>query len=549
VTIRALSALMAALAVAGCATTGPRTFPDKAHGAVAADQPKDFGTGGALLDHAVFLIAAASPSSLVEGIRLASAADALGAGGAAGAGILGDALLRALYPSLHLSRGGTGLAWSATRITSPFLSRIGPALPLLDPDAAVDDPTLRTRLAEAGAMLPSSPLPPYFLALLAGRGTGAFREEHAQLDEALNRSPGFVPAAVELSRVIIDGGTAPSELPLLRHLASLLPTPTERFTALARAGIAAGQPAEAADAAAQGLVQAPDDTGLVLLRAQALAAEGDWYRSLSVLDAMLRRRPDFAPAILLKARLLHESAGNDPEALGMLADAQARFPSNVSFLELQSRILLDENKTADAVAVLKHAHDIDPRSISVLSALVATSVDARNWNEAAAYFSQIPKQLLGPAQLRLGWKIATALGDNDLALYFAQELVKAAPAVDAIALEARSMLAAGRHAEAMVAVDHALLAMSPAPVQASDLHYIRSQAGSPDALQDLRTALRENPDNAEALAAIADVLAGQKNYRKAAEYARRAAALVPGDPALARKAEDLQKLVPAGQTQ
>ena len=187
--------------------------------------------------------------------------------------------------------------------------------------------------------------------------------------------------------------------------------------------------------------------------------------------------------------------------------------------------------------------------MSVLSALVATSVDARNWSEAAGYFSQIPKQLLGPAQLRLGWKIATGLGDNDLALYFAGELVKATQTVDAIALEARSMLAAGQRAEAMVAVDHALLAMSPAAGQASELHYIRSQAGSADPLQDLRTALRENPDNVEALAAIAELLAGQKDYRKAAEYARRAAALVPGDAELARKAEDLQKLVPAGQAQ
>ena len=64
----------------------------------------------------------------------------------------------------------------------------------------------------------------------------------------------------------------------------------------------------------------------------------------------------------------------------------------------------------------------------------------------------------------------------------------------------------------------------------------RSQSGSDDPLFDLRTALKENPDDGEALAAIADVLAGQKDYRKASEYAKRAAAMSPDNAAHAQKA-------------
>ena len=105
-------------------------------------------------------------------------------------------------------------------------------------------------------------------------------------------------------------------------------------------------------------------------------------------------------------------------------------------------------------------------------------------------------------------------------------------------------MVAARLPGALTAIDHALLVMAPSPEQASELHYLRSQAGSADPLLDLRAALKENPDNTEALTAIADVLAGQKEYRKAAEYAKRAASLAPDDPALARKAQDLQKLVP-----
>jgi tetratricopeptide (TPR) repeat protein len=118
---------------------------------------------------------------------------------------------------------------------------------------------------------------------------------------------------------------------------------------------------------------------------------------------------------------------------------------------------------------------------------------------------------------------------------------------DALALEARSMLATGRPANAKVVIDHVLGAMEPEPQLASDLHFLRSQAGSEDPLFDLRTALKENPDNSEALAAIADALARQKDYRKAAEYAKRASALAPDNASLAQKAGELSKLAAAAQ--
>ena len=91
--------------------------------------------------------------------------------------------------------------------------------------------------------------------------------------------------------------------------------------------------------------------------------------------------------------------------------------------------------------------------------------------------------------------------------------------------------------------------MDPAPPLSSELHFLRSQAGSDDPLLDLRTSLKENPDNFEALAAIADVLAGQKDYRKAMEYAKRASALAPGNAALAQKALELARLADAAQTE
>ncbi len=165
-----------------------------------------------------------------------------------------------------------------------------------------------------------------------------------------------------------------------------------------------------------------------------------------------------------------------------------------------------------------------------------------SWDNAAAWLDQVPEDARGPRELELAWRIYTGLGDHDKALASAQRLFRATSDPHALTLEVRSMTAVGRPRDALVLIDHQLLTReNPAPL-ASELHYLRSQAGSDDPLRDLRTALVENPDNSEALQAISDALAAQKDYRKAMEYARRAAALSPGDAALAQKAADLQKL-------
>jgi tetratricopeptide (TPR) repeat protein len=548
VIFRAAPVLLAAVLLAGCSTMGQP--PDEAGESVPSDALTHFGTGEALLGHVVSLIAAGSPAALAEGIRLAAAADDMGAPGAAGAGIVGSTLLRRWYPESAGSSSGSGLTWDAVNITSPFLQRLAPALLLLDPNAAADDArdtALRVRLAEAGALQPESPLPPFFLGLLVEKGSGKPADARVQFEAALKRSPVFSPAAAELAATISRSGSAPWELPLLQHLASLLQTEPQRFAALARAALAAGRPEMAADAAAQGLLRAPGNPEFALLRAQALAAAGDWYQSLWVLDALLRLQPDLSEATLLKAQLLHDGQQNDPEALVVLADAEARYPADASFPELRARILLDEGKTEEAVTALQHAHELAPANLGILSLLVSTSTRSQQWKEAASWLAQIPEPARTPEHLRLGWQISTGLGDNAQGLAFAARLFQKTKDGGALALEARSMLGAGRPADAMVVIDHVLLSMEPQPPLASELHFLRSRAGSADPLLDLRTALRENPDNGEALAAIAEVLAGQKDYRKAMEYAKRASALAPDNAALSQRAGELSRLAEAGQ--
>jgi tetratricopeptide (TPR) repeat protein len=559
---------LAALVAAGCATTEPAASaagPSQGAASTEASSPPDpfygaqrplgasyFGTGEAILDQAVDFIATGTPSSLARGIRLASTADATGAPGAAAASVAGAALLRGLYPGAPGAGNGSGIPLASVRLTSPFLVGLAPSLGLLDPGAVMDGAAAAARLKELAAadrLQPGSPLPPFFTSLAQERRSASLKDIRAGFETALKRSPTFWPAAAELSRAIIAAGAAAEELPLLQRLASLLPTAGDRFEALARAEIAAGQPALASDAAAQGLLQTPDDPEsaprravFALLRAQALEQTGDWYQALWVLDALLRLQPDMAEATLAKARLLHEKGQNDPDALAAIADGETRHPQDAAFPELEGMILLDQHKPDEAAAALKKSHDLDPRNTRVLTLLATTSAQAGAWADASAWLAQIPDASWGPDHLELAWRISTGQGDHARALLIAQRLFRVTGDPHAQALQVRSLIAADRPRDALVIIDHLLLAAAPAPELASELHYLRSTAGSEDPIRDLRSALVENPDNTEALAAIADSLAAQKDYRKAMEYARRAAALSPADAALAQKAADLQKL-------
>ncbi len=536
---RSLPFVLVALALAGCATTtsGPRAgTPEKK---------------AAVLAQALRLTEIASPASLTEAAGILASQEIAGMPNTEELISLGDALFRQLYPELNnpfpagappLSSGGAD--------ASNFFARIVPAIALifsagpLDVAQAAD---LKAGLAAADTLNTASVLPPYLRGLLLERESGAAAAgARAEFEESLRRAPSFYPAAGRLVDSIVAGGTAARELPLLERLVSSLPTAPLRYSALARAALAAGQPQRAADAAAQGQLAVPDDPGFVLLRARAFEALGDWYQSLWLLDTILRLHPDHAAAAFMKARLLYEKQKDSGDAIAVLLDAEKRFPTDASFPELRGRILLETSRSEEGVAALTRAISLEPGRISTLTLLLKQAVQTGSWTTASSLLAQIPEQARTPEHLRLGWQTASNLGDHALAITYAQALERVTPGAQPLALEARSMAAAGRGPEALQVVTKALT-IADTPALRSELYVIRSTAGSADPLRDLRSALLEDQNSVEALLAMSDLLAKQQEYRKAMEYAKRAAGLSPGNAGITQRAADLERLAESGQ--
>ncbi len=420
---------------------------------------------------------------------------------------------------------------------SAFFQRLGPALALLTPGPAPDE-------AQAASMLygldaadhinGDSVLPPYLKALLLSRQDKPAQSVRQLYEECLRRDSSFYPAKTGLIDTAIAEGSAAADQAVLLKNASELPTPLAVHSETATILLAAGKPQQAADAAAKALILAPDSTDLLLLRAQAFDAMGDWYGALSILDALLTLAPGNGPALAMKATILFEKGGDPDGAMKILSDVDGKFPGDPAFPELRGRILISRGNSVEGEAALKEALAIDPNRVSTLGFLAQASARAGRWQEADAYLQRIPEQERTTEMLQTGWEIALNLAEYDRALSLAQALEKRTSGDAALLYRVRTLAAADRTQEAQDLATQDLGTATTPAVRAS-LYFLRAQAarragGSPDAvLADLRAALRENPDDLDAILAISDNLSGAGDYRKALAYLRHAQELSPED--------------------
>lgn len=536
-----------AAVAAGCATTQKKaeSEPQKPDAAAA----REAAVRDAVRD-SVRLMETGSTAPLSRAAGLLSAESVAGDPRIAEVAGYGARLFGLLYPDLEnpFARAGSSAAPTTGAAVSDFFGRLDPALSLLAPgprlseDAAND---LLNTISQADGLRPDSVLPPYLRALLLERQERPPEAIRPVFEECIRRDPAFYPAKQGIMRAVIAQGAAASELPLLAKDAAELPSPSLTYAALAQANLAAGKPHQAADAAARALLMTPDSPDLVIIRARAFEAMGDWYQALAVLDALLSVKPDEPRALELKATILFEKAGNPDAAMQVVGDAEGRFPNDPAFPELRGRILLSRGNSALGDAALNRALRLDPLRGSTLALLADSSARSERWQEAAEYLSKIPSWLRTADDLRLGWQIAMSLGDYDQALSFARALGKKAGGDEPLLLSARAVLAAGKIPEALDLIAKDLPAVST-PASRSTLYTLRALAerqtgGNDAALADLRLALRENPDDIEALVAITDILGDAGDYRRALNYLKHARELAPSDAALHARYDELAR--------
>lgn len=521
------------------------------------------------LREALAAVEKGSPDSLAACAKRLTDAGLLQTAGGLQAAALARAVSALLYPGspdglpkdlpayegryhaiLSILSAGKPVDWIPLAAGDDFLTLVLPAFTLLSPSSPVTDRLLQRleeNLARADGLNAASVLPPYL------RGLAAERKQKPDTQAALSfykesakRDASFQLAYRRLAELSAGKGSPAGEaIPYIDALLRKAPEDLALLKKLAAAALAAGETEKALDATGRAILLAPEDVDLILLRASVFEAQGNWYQALRIADILMKQMPGEPRAHLLKARLLYERQGDLQEAIRIIDAAEPAFPDDAGFPELKGRILLETGRGEEGLKSLERALALEPTRLSTVRLLLQDAIRMRRWLQATLYLAEILDRNVTAEDLAMAYQVSANLGDHEQALLYAEQLSRAREGTGPVILMIRSQIATGRTADAVGNIAR-LLAGSSDPALRSELLYLKALTDREDKeaqLRDLRSSLLEEPDNLEALLAIADAFTRRADYRLALIYLRRAVQLRPDDVGLALQLSALEKQV------
>lgn len=303
----------------------------------------------------------------------------------------------------------------------------------------------------------------------------------------------------------------------------------------------------------------------------ALAANGlkRYDVALDALQASLARNPQWAPAYLLRARILLDK-GDKELALKSLAEAVTALPANRELRAGYARLLVDAKRMDEARRQFQILAEQNPKDPDALFALGVLATDAKQYDEAVAHLTQVlqlgartadvyyelgrveelrknyPKakdwyarvnsedRYLN-AQVRVGLMLARMDDFAGMNAHF-DRLRQNDPeeAASLFVSQAEVLREVKHYQQAYDLLDQAV-AQNP---DNKDLLYSRAllaeRVNRLDVLErDLRALISADPKNGQALNALGYTLADRTDrYQEALGYLQQAIALLPDDPAV-----------------
>jgi len=287
----------------------------------------------------------------------------------------------------------------------------------------------------------------------------------------------------------------------------------------------------------QVLVMDPSLHEVLIIKARILSAQGKNDEATLLIKQVVDELPDNNVLRLQYARMLVEQ-GKMEEATTQYAILQENLPDDGE-ISLSLALLYIETKQLDqSVGVLNHLIEIDKKVPVANYYLGRIAQNQGDEKQAISYYLGVKTgEYAYDAQLRIGILLAV-LGKPDDGL---AKLEALAEEQTSWALRVKSYLAQGEILRAENRFEEGVEMYSRALQQKRDdttLLYARGlMAEKVDRLDmteaDLLKVISKEPDNADALNALGYTLADRTSrYKEAQEYIKRAAALVPDDPAI-----------------
>ncbi len=305
------------------------------------------------------------------------------------------------------------------------------------------------------------------------------------------------------------------------------------------------------------------------LAAAAALRVGEFEQALKWADLALARKPDWADAVVLRAKAL-KGLEREQELLDYLRDYLSRHPEQDDVRLAYARVLVDQRQLEEAREQFELLVAKMPDNRDVLFALAMLSMQFKQHDEAEGYLRQLTRLGRGSPQIHyyLG-QIAEQKKDYRSAIEWYSTIPQSDYYLDAqlrIAASLwhlRGMDEALRHIERIASNDPAerkeiqlfkgMLLRDAKQYQQAYAHYQRMLKQYPDdpeflygqalvaerlnkideAVASFEYLVTQYPDNAAYLNALGYTLADRtQRYQEALDYVTKALALRPNDPAI-----------------
>jgi cellulose synthase operon protein C len=249
-----------------------------------------------------------------------------------------------------------------------------------------------------------------------------------QLKNALQANPDLGEARFLLGKALLASGDVAGAEIELRKAYNLKFASDEVVPPLAQAMLANGQTKKVTDEfGATELSTNMAKASLKTVLSSAWAAQGRNEQADSTLSAALAAQPDYAPALLAKARLT--AVGGDlPGALTIVEGVLATNAKDHDALLLAGSLLAAKGDTQGALERYRQATAAKPDSLQAHSAVVATLLKLAKTDEAATQIEAMKKiSPKHPQTLYLAGQTAYQRKDFKAVREIAQELLKQTP--------------------------------------------------------------------------------------------------------------------------
>ena len=367
-----------------------------------------------------------------------------------------------------------------------------------------------------------------------------WRKTYAVLNKIRELAPQHVDARIMLCQILLASNQIDQALTDAQEILKMAPDDARSHSLMAAVQFRLENLEGAQESVDKALAIDPGNNEAILVQARVLISAKNYSEALQVLDTAIKTNPDNVSMYLMKIQAYQET-DNKKAVEGVYLALAERFPENIAFKTALARQYLSDKDIDSAEKVLEQIVEVAPANVEEKLRLVGFKNQYRSSEDAIALVKTYVESDQAEYRYRfLLGELYEKDGKSEQAISVYQDII-AEDELQSNGLQARIKIAllalrAGDRDKAAALVDEVLTQdtnnenglLLRASFQLADQEF-------DDAVVNLRTVLRDNPDSIKALTLLGEAYDATGSGELALESYARAFQLSPGNAVVANK--------------